>query len=424
MRKVGLILFIIISFSLLFAQQVYGSSNDTIPSGIDTLSRDIIKSFETVSEDIFYELENLNLIILDKEEDLEGRYDAKFLAKLFFNPEADIEDYLGSGNNYSEIYGKDKYFEKLFIVSNEKFELTKEFTFFDTEEFKPKWTAYNTENNDTFRVYLGALTYLDLTGVSVEVKEKGIAPETTSTEKREQYKRMIFEIRKTVIPDVRWKLFIKKIEVLDDKTIALKKAKKEGKRTLNTPTLDRLVNPKPLTQVMDEIRKDTLIATDTKDRLDSILVAAVERQKSGNKPEVSKRDMLAYKKLNIVDFLIPGKGHLKFNKNRKALVPTITYLSLGVATVGSSIYFKRKSNRFYTKHKESTTFRELDSNYLTANENNHKFLISLGCAGLVWGTNAVHLLFKNKKHRPTRRYAILPGASATGAAGLTFKAIF
>lgn len=364
-----------------------------VKSTIDTLTQDQIKNFEKTAKRVFYDLENLTLLIIDKEEDIDERYDARFLAKLFFFSNANIQDDLGRGNNFIEVLEKNKYYNTLFDLANTKNEFTKEFTLLSVEEFNPTIVSINLDHQDTFRVYEGELTFLDFTSISDVVERNQLSPENTYTRKNEQYKKMILQIRKTMEPYEKWQLYITKITVLDKKDLVYKATKKIEKKSKALPSSARLLIPKSPKEVKSDIMKDPLIADEHKKNLDSLL-SVIEVK------EIEEKPYKPYLGLNTLDFVLPGKGHLKFNRKNKSIFPATAYAVLGIGSVASTIYFKVKSNKYYSDHLDDTIFKELDQNYELANKYHHYYLISAGSALLIWTANAVDLLIKDKKYKP------------------------
>ena len=375
-------------------------------SEIDTLSLEQRVKFETVARDVFDELENLTLILIDPEEDLDLRREASFLASLFFDYKANIEDYIGVGNNYVESHTKDIYYKKLIELSNRVVFLTKDLTLLSSVKFEKGCTGLNTENQDYFRIYTGSVEYLDQTGISDIVERVGLAPENLITKRSEFIKKMTFEIRKTAIPDVRWQLFIKKIEIIKKKNEDFSDFKTLAKRTPNKPSSERIVNPRSLEEVIASLENDDNIPNEVKQPLLDELKLIASKDDSTNNEDIVEVDIdesSKYLGLNALDFIVPGKGHLKYNKKGKAWIPTMTYMTLGAGALGTAVYFKLKSNSFYRLHKKARTFGDLHENYGKAESLHRNFLIGLGAVVLVWGTNAGHLLLKDMNQRPTKR---------------------
>ena len=96
-------------------------------------------------------------------------------------------------------------------------------------------------------------------------------------------------------------------------------------------------------------------------------------------------------------YLVPGYGfYNSFKENSKPTAPYII-TPIVVSGVAAGIYFKIKSDDFYSKHKSATTFRVLDENYKDANQKNHQFIISTGIGLGVWLVTDAIIFFKDRR---------------------------
>jgi hypothetical protein len=113
---------------------------------------------------------------------------------------------------------------------------------------------------------------------------------------------------------------------------------------------------------------------------------------------VFKQDTLTYSKPRLIDYVIPGFGHIKYGLNKNTrMLKTITY---GAVFIGSSTFAllsKIKSEKNYSLHKDANTFRNANREYKTANSNHKKFVVSTGIALGTLIANAIHLNFSHKK---------------------------
>lgn len=111
--------------------------------------------------------------------------------------------------------------------------------------------------------------------------------------------------------------------------------------------------------------------------------------------------------LSWQDYLIPGIGHFKRGKTRFSR-DGLAYLYGGffLASTTFSIYSKVQSNKFYSRHIGSETFRLAKVNLANADRHNKSFLVSAGISALLYATNAAHISIKDTNQRILRQEAI------------------
>ncbi len=113
---------------------------------------------------------------------------------------------------------------------------------------------------------------------------------------------------------------------------------------------------------------------------------------------VFKKDTLKYSKPGLIDYALPGYGHIRYGLNDNTrLLKTITYGSLFIGSSTFAIISKIKSEKSYSLHKDASTFRSANREYERANRNHKKFVVSTGIAVGTLIANAIHLNFSHKK---------------------------
>ena len=139
----------------------------------------------------------------------------------------------------------------------------------------------------------------------------------------------------------------------------------------------------------------------------------------------------AYRGPNLVEYVVPGMGHLHFGEKIKDYSFTGFYALAGAFLVGSSIYYKNESNKSYRIHKEASFFNELDASYEVANENHQRHLYYAGAGITIMAINAIHIIIRNGKQKKREeqrmereRKTLLSFNNYGGGVGLAFTLKF
>ena len=131
----------------------------------------------------------------------------------------------------------------------------------------------------------------------------------------------------------------------------------------------------------DELFIPELQASD----LDTLLMTSLEG-----------RDTTSYIEPKLVDYVIPGPGHMKYGKSKAfRATKTVLYSAVFVGATGYALYNKIKANEFQHNHISSETFRDASLNLEQARKFNHRYLIGGGVAVSSIAFNALHLKLKH-----------------------------
>lgn len=102
--------------------------------------------------------------------------------------------------------------------------------------------------------------------------------------------------------------------------------------------------------------------------------------------------------LTFADNLYPPYGLTNFAKDRRFYI----YSGLMLAGIGSSIYHKVQSNKYYTRYESAETFRIQGSNYINANNNHKRFVVSAAFTAGVYLTSFIDLRIRYAKYNNIR----------------------
>jgi len=102
--------------------------------------------------------------------------------------------------------------------------------------------------------------------------------------------------------------------------------------------------------------------------------------------------------LTSIDNLYPPYGLTNFAKDRRFYV----YSGLMLVGIGSSVYHKVQSNKYYTRYESAETFRIQGSNYVKANNNHKRFVVSMAFTTGVYLTSFIDLKIRYAKYNTIR----------------------
>lgn len=360
-----------------------------------TLSKQELKEYEKKASKLFSKYENYMVNLLDRNSDELDRLYSKNALNRLFDSGANIQDDFFTPNIRNNMR-KDLYFETLDKLSRERVNISKNLK--PSDDIKVDFESGPTslgvnieEKGSQFTIYKAELYFQDYFTISETIEEiEGLSPNNISTKGRKMLKKMKIEIRYTLTDG--WTMFIKRITIVNKGLLEYQDNKSGVRKSTELTTKDKLKKNQIITDVEKLSNLTPFEIIKIKEIKDSIKI---------NPPIVASLTDSIYYSPTLTDYLLPGKGHLKFNKKFKRYAPAIIYTAGALGTVVPAIVFKVRSDKAYNDHKVSTTYKEKDETYKNANNEHHKFLLFTGGAAAIWSINAAHLFIKDKiqKHR-------------------------
>lgn len=112
---------------------------------------------------------------------------------------------------------------------------------------------------------------------------------------------------------------------------------------------------------------------------------------------VFKEDTLKYLPPKLIDYALPGYGHIRYGLNKDTrYLKTAIYGTVFLASTSYAVYNKILSEKAYQVHQDAVTFRSANNFYNKANKYHKHFIVSTGISIATLITNAVHINFSHK----------------------------
>lgn len=366
----------------------------------DTLTKEQISAFNKEATGLFYGLEGDLLNIMNP--DLPEKYLEISIhdAQSYFERSAHVADLLQE--NIIR-YPVRKYFYQLRNMLVDYYDISKEWVIIQEPSFEAGRTAIDPEDGGFYTVYHANLLFNE----RFIRTRKGI-------HFNEEYafsKEAIFEVRN--LGKNGWQLQLKDIKLIDEEKMKKEIQNKIALQRESEGEEDVQIRAKEVNALLKEQKE----GPSTKDRKDANVIDWIRT----NRPAVGENGIVAlvdmdktksdslilgtpdtvafqeYKSPNIIEYTVPGIGHLHFGRRFGDWTLTGIYGVTGLGLIAYGVYNKIESDKYYDRHLEATKLRLLDADYETSNDYNHKFILSTGAGLAVIIINASHLLIRNSK---------------------------
>ena len=389
--------FFLIFFLLLLLNSTQGFGQRTNIHGLDTTE---LRQFEKRAIKMFERYENYLVNILDKNASDRDRLYSINRATALFNRGADIQDDFMTPT-IPKTMKRDPYFAQLNLMGKNSINISKNMKRSDEVELDfvsgPTSLGVNIEDRkNQFTIYKGELSFSEYFALSDTIGALGnLSANNVTSRGKKMIKKIELEIRRNL--EGHWKIFISGIDVIKKGNVDYKDRRKETKKGGELTTKEK-VEENNLGEIDDEAIAEILNDPGLTPKEREEIKIAIDSAST----EIVVKKLPPYRGATLLDYAIPGKGHLKYNRGFKRYGTAAIYFGATLACVVPATYYKIRSKRNYDRHLRTSTFRELDIFYDLANEDHHRFLYFSAGAILIATANAVHLFVKDRKQK--RRY--------------------
>lgn len=337
---------------------------------------------------IYYQLEGIIINLCAATTSAEDIQLSVDVAKRFFKSDAQIKDFIGGK---IQLVDQFKYFELLRNEFKLYYDIEKTWELTSISDFEEKVVAsvpdsVNPNNRQLFKIYSCQLIFIEALILTHPIgKDDPKTPQNEQSghinEEKKFTKVINFELRPN--PQNIYTIFIVGIDILEEKVD--KKTEEQSEASELNPYYVEYLAKTELEKLPKII---TLVEVPSNRSLSPIV----------NPAHTIERPYQELDTLRFIQYVIPGIGHLEYNRPVDRFWATL-YGTSATLAIANGIKSNIQKNPYYSRHLDATKYSQLNSNYTKANQFWQESLKSFGVAAGIILINVVHLKLKQNAQR-------------------------